>query len=486
MSKPKKHLALALILWGLIALPALTVFAQAPGIGSPGAALYHTVTKQFLFEKNGDTPMFPASTTKILTALIILEENQLSDQVVVPSNFRNPGGSSIAIDHGEVFTVEQLLYATLVKSANDAALVLALHNSGTQEAFAEKMNTRATEIGAINTHFVNPHGLHHKDQYTTAKDLALIATLAMKNETFRKMVSTSEYSIPPTNKKSETRDYLRTSNRFLRDTGIYMNYKGDSIPIYDPEVEGIKTGYTTEANNCLVSSKAIDGGRLISVILGAGVDNLVYTDSKALLDYGLSGFAAKRFVTAGQVVTNIKVEGAKDTGLDLVAKDTLLANFPADAQNPTAKRDIQLLTPPKGDIKKGTVLGKVTYSFEDKTLASTDLLAARDITTKDLVGDVLFALDPNWQPFAMTQKSAINLAVKGAIGLVIWRWIVVTLQRRRKKKARQAKLREIRASIAQEETAPPQKTPTQRPSTNLVPLKALDLKGRSPKRSKRK
>ena len=449
MGQKKIAIILALFLWAFTLTDSFSaVYAEAPGIGSPGAALYHTATQQFLLDKNGDTPMFPASTTKMLTGLIILEENKLSEQVTIPSDFRNPGGSHIAIEHGETFTVEQLLYATLVESANDAALALAIYNSGSQAAFADKMNQKAAKLGATNSHFTNPHGLHNSEHYSTAKDMALIAAAAMKSEIFRKIVKTQRYTIPPTNKKNETRDYLRTSNRFIRDTGIKMNYKGNSMAIYDPEVEGIKTGYTTEASNCLVSSKAVNGGRVIAVILGAGVDNLVYSDSKALLEYGLTGFNEKRLISIGEVVTTIKVPGAEDAGLELVAKSTLLSTIPSNAENAKPEVAIKLLEVPKTAIKKGMVLGKVTYSWNGAEIATTDLIAARDVSTKPLVGALLFQADTGWLPFLVTTQDYIELGLKAALVLILWRWIAVRSRRKKRKRAREEKLKAIRDSVA--------------------------------------
>lgn len=143
-------------------------------------------TGEILWEKNSDQKSAPASTTKIMTAIIILENHDLDEKVTVSSNFPYVPGSSIAIDHGETFTVEQLLYATLVKSANDAAHALAEYHSGSIEAFAKVMNEKALEIGAVNTNFANPHGLDNPNHYTTAYDLAMIARYCYDNDTFKR------------------------------------------------------------------------------------------------------------------------------------------------------------------------------------------------------------------------------------------------------------------------------------------------------------
>ncbi len=442
----RKLMALGLFLCLTISTLA---FAAEPVINSSGAALYEVETGQFLFQKNGDTPMFPASTTKVLTALIILENAKLTDQVTTPNDFKNPGGSSIAIDHGEIFTVEQLLNAMLIESANDAAALLAIHHSGSIEAFAKVMTERAKALGAKNSNFTNPHGLHSPKHVSTAKDLALIAAEAMKNPTFRSIVATPKYTLPPTNKKTEARDYIRTSNLFVRNAGVNMTYRGKKIPIFDPTIDGMKTGYTTEANNCLISTKKAGASRLISVVLGAGVDNVVYSDSKTLLDYGSTDFKATRFISEGEIVTNIKVPNAENAGLNLVAKATLTRTIAAQGDGAKGiEQVIELMTLPKTPIKRGMVLGTVKYVKGTEVLATTELLAERDVTSASLLGNLTQKLTAKSK---LESPFDIGIVVgKVLLAFIIWRWLVTTRNRNEKSRQRAAKLKAIRETIQTE------------------------------------
>src|SRR5690554_3674131 len=191
-------------------------FAKELNILSPSAILIESNTGQILYEKNIDERLYPASTTKIMTALLLLEEGNLEKVIEINKDVPDlieQGSSQIYLIPGELITREQLLFALLIDSANDAAVAIAQDISGTVEKFAEKMNNRAKELGAVNTNFVNPHGLHDNNHYTTARDLSLIAKEAMKNSIFREAISTSRYIIPATNKQ-ETR-YLYNTNRLI-------------------------------------------------------------------------------------------------------------------------------------------------------------------------------------------------------------------------------------------------------------------------------
>jgi len=443
----RKYIAITLV---LIVLLITYPHANPPALASRSGAVYNATTGEFLYEHLGDTPQFPASTTKMLTALIILENTNLSETVVTPSHFKPPGGSHIAIDYGEEFTVEQLLYALLVESANDAAVVLALHHSGSLEAFSEVMNQKARSLGATNSNFVNPHGLHHPDHVSTAKDLALIATEAMKNPLFRKMVTTPQYTIGPTNKKSETRNYIRTGNRFVRNTGNTMIYNGKTIPIFDERMDGVKTGYTPEAGNCLVSSTLSDGARLITVVLGAGPDNLVYVDSKLLMDYAMSAFTSIRLISEGEIVTNIKVKHAENSGLNLVAASTLAKTV----QNNISLADdvekiIELYDLPEGAIERGLPLGLLNFVKDGTVIASTELLAERDISSRDLLGELTWSLST--KSTLQYPMDYIIIGLKLLLSIVIWRMMINRRNRRAKKRERDSKLASLRETIDYDE-----------------------------------
>ena len=239
-----------------------------PNVVAQSAVLIDSYSGELLFVKNENALEYPASSTKILTALLVIEAGDLDKSVTVDLSDTKVEPSNLELKPGEQYTRRQLLYGLLLKSANDVAMALARDNAGSVEAFAEKMNRRAEELGATNSHFANPHGLHEPDHYTTAHDLALIARAAMEQPFFRQLVSTIYY----TWKSPKGTVYqLRNHNRLLR------HFAG---------CNGLKTGYTRAAQQVLVSSALREGHEVISVVLHTDKPG-IWEDSKALLTYGL-------------------------------------------------------------------------------------------------------------------------------------------------------------------------------------------------------
>jgi serine-type D-Ala-D-Ala carboxypeptidase (penicillin-binding protein 5/6) len=237
-------------------------------LAAKSAALLDAYSGEFLFLKNENDRQYPASSTKILTALLVIEAGDLDRMVTINVEDTKVEPSSLDLKPGEQYTRRQLLYGLLLKSANDVAMALARDNAGSAEAFAEKMNERAAELGAVSSHFVNPHGLHDPDHYTTAHDLALIARAAMEQPLFRQIVSTVYYSWRAPNGPISQ---LRNHNRLLR------HFAG---------CNGLKTGYTRAAQQVLVSSALRESREVISVVLHTDKPG-IWVDSKALLTFGL-------------------------------------------------------------------------------------------------------------------------------------------------------------------------------------------------------
>ena len=241
---------------------------EEPQVVAESAAAIDSFTGEFLFLKNENAPQYPASSTKILTALLVIEAGDLDKVVTVDLSDTKVEPSNLELKPGEQYTRRQLLYGLMLKSANDVAMALARDNAGSVEAFAEKMNRRAVEFGATNSHFMNPNGLHDPSHYTTAHDLALIARAAMEQPFFRQVVSTIYY----TWKSPAGSVYqLRNHNRLLR------HFAG---------CNGLKTGYTRAAQQVLVSSALRDGHEVISVVLHTDKPG-IWDDSKLLLAYSL-------------------------------------------------------------------------------------------------------------------------------------------------------------------------------------------------------
>lgn len=367
----RKIVILTIILF--ILLPN-SAFAQ-PNISSPAAILIDGSSGQILYSKNIDQKNFPASITKIMTALLLIEDGNLDKVVKINKNVPDliePGSSQIYLIPGEELTREQLLNALLIDSANDAAVAIAQDVAGSVDKFSNRMNEKAKSLGAKNTHFVNPHGLHDENHYTSPRDMALIAKKAMKNPLFRKIVSTERYIIPTTNKQ-ETR-YLYTSNRLIRNT-TYKNY-------YYEKAIGIKTGYTRDANFTLVGGAKEGERELISVVMNSnGVD--VYKDTHKLFDFGFDGFMTKIALEKGKLVKQITTENIKDP-LPLVAQNSFRYSIPKESIKDVETsfeipKDIHL------PINKGDVIGNVVYSFQGEKLGSVNLIANKSIESPNIV-----------------------------------------------------------------------------------------------------
>jgi serine-type D-Ala-D-Ala carboxypeptidase (penicillin-binding protein 5/6) len=244
------------------------LFGQTLNVVAQSAAVVDSYSGDFLFAKNENAKQYPASSTKILTALIVIESGDLDHIVTVDPADTKVEPSSLGLKPGEGYTRRQLLYGLLLKSANDVAMALARDNAGSVAGFAEKMNLRAAQLGATSSHFVNPHGLHDPNHYTTAHDLVLIGRAAMQQPLFREIVSTVYYTWKA---PSGQIDQLRNHNRLLR------HFAG---------CNGLKTGYTRIAQQVLVSSALRGGHEVISVVLHTDKPG-IWDDSKALLSYGL-------------------------------------------------------------------------------------------------------------------------------------------------------------------------------------------------------
>jgi D-alanyl-D-alanine carboxypeptidase len=244
-----------------------------------------------------------ASTTKIMTALIVAEMLPLKKEITIPPEAVNVEGSSVYLCEGEILTVEELLYALLLSSANDAATALAIATSGSIAAFCHKMNERARALGLYDTHFANPHGLSDSEHYTTAHDLALISAEALKNATIRRIASAKKATVPQgvtaDSPEGSAQRYLYNHNKML------SRYKG---------AIGLKTGFTKATGRCLVSAAERDGLTLIAVTLDAPDD---WRDHTALLDHGYSSYERTMLWDVGEFSYPYCLSGGKDSYVTL-------------------------------------------------------------------------------------------------------------------------------------------------------------------------
>ena len=263
MKKKSYKISIILMVLGIILLNLFTVYADDElSIKAKAALIVEKNTGKIIYEKEIDEQNYPASTTKILTAILTIENCDLEETATVSQSAisKIPTAYVVApLYVGEEMKVKDLLYALMLKSSNDAAYVLAEHVGGSVEEFAEMMNNKAKEIGCKNTHFVNPNGIDNKNHYTTAYDMYLIANYAMKNETFAKIVSTYQYTLPATNKHPASDRIMKNTNNFVNPNSTY----------YNENVKGVKTGTTDLAGNCLITDFAANKLEFITVVLGA-------------------------------------------------------------------------------------------------------------------------------------------------------------------------------------------------------------------------
>jgi len=400
--------------------------ARPPDITAPSGILIDAATGDVLYEKNAHEKMYPASTTKIMTAILVLENTNLQDTVIIDKDTPFTDGSRIYALEDEIFTVEQLLYALLVQSANDAAVALAKHVSGSVEAFAALMNQRARELGAKNTNFVNPNGLPNEAHISSAYDLAMIAKHGMTIPAFREIVGTVRYEIPPTNKQEETR-YLRSSNRFLWGTGgrNQINYRGKWTNIKYDIVDGIKTGYTIQAQQCLVASAVQGEHRLISVILKAQSTN-VYLDSRTLIDYGFENFQFKKIIGSHEPIEAVSIKGGIEKKVNLVTADAFYKAIPKGDSIEDLTKDIVLREDLSAPIEKGEILGRMIYKSGDLVLGEVDLIAEETVAKKEGI----------YAAFPSAQTSRRPIAYIIALPLLLfllWRSFVTFRRSRRRK-----------------------------------------------------
>lgn len=278
MKLRKKRISLFILCAYLISLLSIPASAEAaPAISAQSAAVIDVESGRILYQKQGYEKMRVASLTKIMTAIVAIEEGRLSDIVTAPDEAIGTEGSSIYLRHGEKLTLEQLLYGLMLRSGNDAAVTIAHHIGGSLEGFARLMNEKAEYLGLTQTHFTNPHGLDDSNKhYSTAVDMAKISAYALRNEDFKRIVSTKSINIPQHGEKWDRK--LINKNKMLR------LYNG---------ADGVKTGYTKLAKRCLVSSATRDGRQLAVVTLNAPSD---WSDHASLLDYGFKQFERMELV----------------------------------------------------------------------------------------------------------------------------------------------------------------------------------------------
>lgn len=354
----------------LFCLPQVEAGTGEPDIQAKAAVLIDESSGRVLFAKNPHQRLPQASTTKMMTCLLVIENGDLDKEVKISKYAAETGESSIWLEEGEVLTREDLLYALMLASANDAAVALAESVAGSEEKFVELMNKRARELKLNNTHFINPHGLDADGHYSSAYDLALLAREGLSNELFSSVVTTMERCVPWSGHPWDR--YLYNRNRLL------TTYKG---------ARGVKTGYTSNAGLCLVGAAQRGKLKLISAVMNSPN---VYDDTQKLLDYGFSKFEAV-VVEESKQVPDVKVKKGTKTSVRIMPeREVVVAVLPEEKEQLSFKLEIpdQLEAP----VKMGEVVGKGKVFLNAKELTEIDYMAQEAVPRKPPIWTRFF----NW------------------------------------------------------------------------------------------
>lgn len=324
-------------------------------VTAKSALLADAETGEILWQRNPDLPCYPASLTKIMTAVLILEHGNLDDWVTITKDAAFTGESSMALKEGERVRLRDLLNAILVRSANDACVAAAIHLIGSVERFVEWMNEKAKGLGMSKTHFVNPHGLHDPQHYTTARDLLTLTRYALRDPTFRQIVAKRDIAIAPTNESALRHYYNR--NKLL---SLY------------PGCDGVKTGWTVPAGKCIVASATRNGWQLIAVVLNSQ-DH--FSDAAALLDYGFHNFVQLTLAQRGEPLALFYVPGGNPEWLRAVAQETVRVVLPKAKLGRVRSHVRQTVAKPP--VQKGQTVGEIVWEIPGASRHCIKLVALK-------------------------------------------------------------------------------------------------------------
>ncbi|HEY3297438.1 MAG TPA: D-alanyl-D-alanine carboxypeptidase family protein [Armatimonadota bacterium] len=414
----RKLLTFAILAFLMGLFPGVSTAQTAPPeVNAYSAVLIDSVTGKVLYEKRCHVRRPPASTTKIMTAILAVENGTANDTVSASRYATKTPFGSLNLRPGEQMTLHDALYGMLLRSANDAAVCVAENVAGSEKSFVQMMNEKAKEIGANDTHFVNPHGLYNRKHYSTAYDLALIARYATRYSQFNDIVRTKARRLDRSlNKRDVT---VRNTAKFL------WKYEG---------ADGIKTGYTREAGHCFVGSATRNGWRLISVVLKS---KQCGEDTTKLIQYGFDNFKPIIFAKLNRPVTTVDVRGGVSDKVEaLPVRDLGVVLRKNDAADSATKIDLDKVSAP---IKKGQKMGTLTGYVHGESVGSVDLVAAESVD-RTLAATAWFII--RWF-FTITVTLLLGLIVYGTTASKIAR------RRRRRVKTRRREVDLVRPRSGQ-------------------------------------
>lgn len=431
-----------------------SIDAQVPLLGEQ--QLVENARSMILFDANSDTllyawnadeRMYPASLAKIVTAIVVIEQGTMTDSVTVTAEALATipkDAVRYGFSPGEVISVEALLYCMMVDSANDAAAILANYLCGTEEAFAAEMNRFAEELHCKDTNFVNPHGLHDDEQYTTARDITRILSAALKNDLFREIFETVYYTMPATNMSGEI--WISTGN-------YLMNKDKDKVEIYyDPRVTGGRTGVTTDGERCIASTAREGELELISIVMGSkssynegGLTNSFggYQETSDLLDYGFDGLRTAQIIYEEQAIRQCSVVNG-DTDLVLGAQVSLSTILPQGVkQTNLTYRYTDSVSAFEAPIEKGTKLSNLEVWYGNICIAQADLYALNRVQTQRSVKSVI--QDPDnpgtWTTVLTIVGICLLVLIVAVVVYKVFRKVKATIANARKRRHRKNRRR---------------------------------------------
>ena len=411
----------------LLATPALAAAAPEHPVAAKGAILYELNTDTVLLEQDADARLYPARTTKLLPALVAMEYGNPEDIITVPAEAVDglfELGSASYLLAGEEISFMDLMEYMLIASGNDAANAMAIHISGSISAFADLMNNRAQELGCTNTHFVNPHGLHDEEHYTSARDLLRIAKAAMQNPTIAEIVAKDEVVLPITNKHPQTTTKYTTNYLISRKSTREYYYEG---------AIGIKTGTTTPAGLCLVAACVKGDYTYYTVVLGAekgeNGERNQFIETAKLFDYGAENFSQQVMLSSSEPIAEVPVRLSNEKDSVVVTpSENITAMLPNAFETSDLTMKYTVEESVAAPVQAGDVLGKLTVSYEGKTW-QLDLVASSDAARST----VLYILDRITGFFAST---AFKIIVASIVALIVILVVYVILVNRRRAKRR--------------------------------------------------
>ena len=353
---------------------AVSESAEEPNINSRSAIIYDRNSKEVIYGKEENTRRKMASTTKIMTCMVVLEKGELTDTVIVSKKAAGTGGSRVGLKTGDKVSVQDLLYGLMLCSGNDAAVALAEHVGGSVEGFADLMNEKARQLNLSNTHFVTPHGLDNEEHYTTAYELAIMADYALKNNNFSSIVGTKNITI---NINGNPRNLSNTNELLGSFEGIY----------------GVKTGFTNGANRCLVTSCKREKLDIITIVLGADTKKFRTQDSVKLINYAMNIYKDINIENKIQSEfeiwekqNNIKVNKGEKADLK-IELDELHYKYITikNTQENDIKTEFDSIKKIEAPCQKGTVVGALKISVEGKTKLIVNIQCAETIQRKNVL-----------------------------------------------------------------------------------------------------